>query len=131
MKNEVLSRSIGNKKISSITLGALADIGYAVNFTAADPYDIDDIGDCAVCPENIQVRRRLMKSPVLPSKSSCNGDAKKNAVEHGKALLQKMHESNDESKKSSTLPEGVVNAGNQRVLVTYTSEGGTLCTTSI
>ena len=38
LQNEVLTHTLGEKKISRVTLGSLEDLGYVVNYTAADPY---------------------------------------------------------------------------------------------
>ena len=131
--NDVLSRSIGrNKKISPITLGALEDMGYVVNYTAADPYGIDDIGDCSICPENIPVRRRRCRRTMDTSLSSCpeEGVTYQNAVAHGKAILHKVLERHDAAQ--TMLPDGVIYVGNHgRGIVTYMSDDGTLCTTTI
>ena len=133
--NEVLSRSIGIKKISRITLGALEDMGYVVNYTAADPYGIDDVGSgCSVCPENIQVRRRRTEDTPLPSpKSSCHpsGEAYDASIQRGYDLYRVMHASHGANLKLDALPDGVVYAGNHRGLVTYHSEDGTLCSTKV
>ena len=131
--NEVLTRSSGSKKISRITLGALEDMGYVVNYTAADPFGIDDIGSsCSICPE---VRRRLTKDkvPVPTSKSSCHhkGEAYNAAIQHGTDLHRKAYESHEASLKLDTLPNGLMHTGNHRGVVTYYSEDGTLCSTSI
>ena len=134
--NEVLSKSIGIKKISRITLGAMEDMGYVVNYTAADPYGIDDIGaGCSIVPTDIQVRRRRTKEtvPVPTSKSSCRheGDAYKKAVEHGTNLRRKVYESHKIQLEHATLPDGVIYVGNQRSVVTYQSEDGSICTATI
>jgi len=66
--------------ISPITVGWLEDIGYAVDFGAADAYPITELNSTScVCD------RRRLDAPVLEVKEY--SDAKKAAIAAGKAKL--------------------------------------------
>jgi hypothetical protein len=120
MKNEVLTFTLGVKKISRITLGALEDLGYLVNYTVADPYGMEDIGVCSGCDI---VGRRYMKGnddlKVAESKTSpCHsGDVHERTVQHVRKMLRNAHVST----KTSKYVE------NQQVTVAYLHEDGTVC----
>ena len=48
--------------LSKITIGTLKDQGYEVDFSAADPFSIDDLGDCPdFCPELATRRKRGLR----------------------------------------------------------------------
>jgi hypothetical protein len=118
--NEVLTLAIGPKKVSRITLGALEDLGYVVNYTAADPYGASDIGFCDTCPGT-----RRTEAP--PSSSCHTGAVYNKAVFHGRQILSKAHA----HYQSQSLPEGVIYTGNQQISVVYMHEDGTLCSTVV
>lgn len=126
LKEEILTLSVGKKKISRITLGALEDLGYVVNYTAADPYGISDIGTCAGCGS-----RRTHEENQAPSSSSCHTGAIYNkAIHHGRTILNQAHEHYERNSKQ-TLPEGVTYIGNRHISVAYMHEDGTLCSTIV
>ena len=124
LPNDVLTFNLGGKKISRVTLGALEDLGYVVNYTAADPFDPSDIGTCAGCGGG----RYLKSSSTVPKSSSCySGDVHERAVRHGRKVLRDVHDHHMEHTKTKPLPENVVFIGNQRITVMYQHEDGTLC----
>ena len=89
--NEILSRSPGFKKISRITLGAMEDMGYIVNYTAADPYGTDDIGTCSACSGTIPVRRlRTSETVPVPAASKSSYGHSGAAMQYGKNLHRNM-----------------------------------------
>ena len=48
--------------LSKITIGTLKDQGYEVDFSTADPFSIDDLGDCpGFCPELLTRRKRGLR----------------------------------------------------------------------
>jgi hypothetical protein len=132
LKNEVLTFTLGKKKVSRVTLGALEDLGYVVNYTAADPYGIDDIGTCAGCN-----RRNLKHGSTIDSsdksKTSCHaGVVHQRALGHGRKLLRDVHEHHMKQKQQSRTPlEGVEFVGNRLVTVMYEHEDGTLCSVDV
>jgi hypothetical protein len=121
LKNEVLTFTLGEKKISRITLGALEDLGYVVNYTAADPYGLEDIGVCRGC--EIGTRRYLNGANinedmevVEPKMTSCHsGIVHERALRRGKEMLR------------DTSTHHML----QTVTVTYKHEDGTLCSTLV
>lgn len=126
LKEEILTLSLGKKKISRITLGALEDLGYIVNYTAADPYDISDIGTCAGCGS----RRTNDEGNKAPVSSCQQGEIYDKAVRHGRKILNQAHEHYETNYKEK-LPEGVVYIGNRQISVAYIHEDGTLCSTIV
>ena len=126
LKNEVLTFTLGEKKISRVTLGALEDLGYVVNYTAADPYGPSDVGACTGCNRN----RNLKGGGVneIKKTNSCHsGIIHERAVRHGRNMLRDVHDRHIEHIQSKPTPEGIVFTGNQRVTVMYQHEDGTLC----
>jgi hypothetical protein len=121
LKNEVLTFTLGEKKISRITLGALEDLGYVVNYTAADPYGLEDIGVCRGCETG--TRRYLnganihkdVEGPEPKSTDCQSGIVYERALRRGKEMLR----------ESST------HHTSQTVMVTYKHEDGTLCSTLV
>jgi hypothetical protein len=127
LKNEVLTFTLGEKKISRITLGALEDLGYVVNYTAADPYGPSDIGTCAGCNGNRNLKGQGYKGSATKSNSCYSGVVHERAVHHGRKMLRDVHDHHMEQTKMKPVPEGIVFTGNQRVTVMYQHEDGTLC----
>jgi hypothetical protein len=128
LKNEVLTFTLGPKKISRVTLGALEDLGYAVNYTAADPYGPSDIGICKGCNGNRNLKGMVL-SESKSSTVSCNsGMVHERAVRHGRQMLRDVHDHHmGPAQPDTPTPEGVVFTGNRRVTAIYQHEDGTLC----
>jgi hypothetical protein len=126
LKEEILTLSVGKKKISRITLGALEDLGYVVNYTAADPYGASDIGKCAGCG------RRINEQAAAPiSSSSCHhGSSYENAIIQGRKMLRKVSQKY-KNQDMTKLPEGIVYMGDQQISVAYMHEDGTICSTMV
>lgn len=67
--NELMTGYIGDtvsSPLSTITIAGLMDLGYTVDFSAADDYGLENLGDCGdYCPEaaDLVIRRKLNKSP--------------------------------------------------------------------
>jgi hypothetical protein len=127
LKNEVLTFTLGEKKISRITLGALEDLGYVVNYTAADPYGPSDIGTCAGCNGSRNLKGQSSIGSPDKSNSCYSGVVHERAVHHGRKMLRDVHEHHMEQTKTKPVPEGIVFTGNQRITVMYQHEDGTLC----
>lgn len=77
LQNEVMTPTLrfNNKAIvSAVTLGAMEDLGYTINFGEADPYTLADLGDCGqFCPASA---RRLGASHASTNpKLSREGEA--------------------------------------------------------
>ena len=120
---------MGEKKISRVTLGALEDLGYVVNYTAADPYGPSDIGTCAGCNGNRNLKgSSSAEIKSTTTKTSCNsGMVHERAVRHGRKMLMDIHDHHMEQIKTKPTPEGIIFNGNQRITVMYQHEDGVLC----
>jgi hypothetical protein len=122
----VLTFTLGPKKISRVTLASLEDLGYVVNYTAADPYGPSDIGTCAGCNGNRNLKGN--GSNEMKKSSSCHsGIVHERAVRHGRKMLRDVHDHHIEQTKTKPTPKGLIFTGNQRVTVMYQHEDGTLC----
>jgi hypothetical protein len=130
LKNEILTYTLGEKKVSRITLGSLEDLGYVVNYTAADPYGIEDIGTCG-CNINTRALRQTstdQNNEAPKSSSSCyQGEVYDRAVVHGRKMLQTLHEHHLRQMEYMSLPEDIEFVGHKSITVAYMHEDGTLC----
>ena len=136
MQNEVLTFTLGKKKISRITLGALEDLGYVVNYTAADPYGMNDIGTCSGCNRRNLKHSSSTSSAMIDehpkSKTSCHsGVVHQRALRHGRKMLRDVHDHHMKQSKPTTTPEGFMYVGNRRVTVMYEHEDGILCSVDV
>lgn len=124
-----MTYTLGRKKISRITLGALEDLGYVVNYTAADPYGKNDIGTCAGCNRrNLQYAKSNDESPK--AKTSCHtGIVHQRALHQGRKVLRDAHDHYTKQGKPKLTPEGLMR--NQRVTVMYEHEDGMLCSVDV
>jgi hypothetical protein len=133
LKNEILTYTLGEKKVSRITLGSLEDLGYVVNYTA-DPYGIEDIGTCGCNINTRALRQTSMDQNDEASKSSSSstsschqGVVYDRAVIHGRKMLQKLHDHHLKQMEHSSLPDDIEFVGHKRITVAYMHEDGTLC----
>jgi hypothetical protein len=77
--------------LSSITIGSLEDLGYSVNYAAAEPFWPSDIGICTGCGTTRRLRRLDGESNTSPHVSKCReGQAYENAVKYGRDVLNKI-----------------------------------------
>jgi hypothetical protein len=123
-----LTYTLGAKKISRITLGALEDLGYAVNYTAADPYGPSDIGTCAGCNGKRNLKGQGLSQSKQSTSSCYSGVVHKRAIHHGRKMLRDVHDHHMEQSKNRPTTEGIMLTGNHHVTVMYEHEDGTLCT---
>ena len=109
-----------------MTLGSLEDLGYVVNYTAADTYGLSDIGTCAGCNGNRKLKGYASNS--LKKSTSCySGRVYESAVRHGQKMLRDVHDHHVEQTKTKPVPEGILFTGNQRITVMYQHKDGALC----
>jgi hypothetical protein len=127
---------LGEKKISRVTLGALEDLGYVVNYTAADPYGPSDIGTCAGCNGGRNLKGRGSDDGNIKSSSSSSatkslcysGSVYDNVVHRGRKMLRDVQDHHMEQQGHIAASEnGIVFTGHQSVTVMYKLEDGTLC----
>ena len=77
--------------VSSITMGALEDLGYSVNREEEDSYSLKDLGTCgSACPEAGGGRRRMFEGATLdfPAPPVLRGSASKSSREIDPSMLQ-------------------------------------------
>jgi hypothetical protein len=124
LQNEVLTFTLGEKKISRITLGSLEDLGYVVNYTAADAYGIDNIGNCGC---NHAVRRTSVNNNANQKTTCHQGKVYDSAIFHGRKMLRKMQEHHVAQSGRALLSSDIEFVGHKRVTVAYVHDDGTLC----
>ena len=104
----------------------MEDLGYVVNYSAADPYGPSDIGTCAGCNGNRNLKGIPTETKSSPTSCS-SGIIHERAVRHGRKMLRDVHERHVEQIKTKPTPEDIVFTGNQRITVMYEHEDGSLC----
>ena len=99
--------------ISRMTIAAFADLGYTVNMDAADPFTVNDLGDCGTyCPG---LRRRELK----PSREQREETAKVVSEAGLKTIYavaaQELKARRDDA--PSNLPDGLTYVGGDEITV--------------
>ena len=127
LQNELMTGFLtGGTPLSRITLGSLSDLGYSVDWDAADAYSIADLGSCgSFCPE---ARRRNLREPahrVLSKKGASNrklSDAGMAiAKEYARSELAKMTPT-----EPMVLPRGVEYVADKLIEVFYMEDDGNI-----
>ena len=131
-----MTLTLGEKKISRITLGALEDLGYVVNYTAADPYTMDDIGTCSGCHRrNLKSVEDTNDARQRSKTSSCHsGLVHERVIRHGRKILGDVHERylmHAKGQQHEYQLGELTYVGNQRITVMYEHEDGTLCSVNV
>ena len=111
-------------------MAALEDLGYNVNYTAADPYDISDIGTCRGCNRRNLKGDAASVESVKPKTSMCgSGLPHDRAIHQGRNMMREMHDLHlKQTENAPNQPEGALYVGHNRISVTYRHEDGKLCT---
>ena len=124
LKDEIMTgfRS-GDTPLSRITIGSLSDLGYTVNFEAADPFGIADLGSCgSFCPAAGRRRLREPNHLVVSKKGATRRKLSDKgmaiAKEYAKVELTKM-----KSTQPMVLPDGVEYVGDKFIDVFYEEDG--------
>ena len=114
-------------------MGALEDLGYVVNYTAADPYGMDDVGTCTGCNRRHLKHASSTNDETTKSKASCHsGIVHERALRHGRTMLRNVHDHHmKQGKPTPTTPEGYMYVGNQLITVMYQHEDGMLCSVDV
>ena len=81
-----------NLPLSRITIASLLDMGYEVNFSAADNFTAQDLGSCPVCSDR---RRRIVKAVATrhllgqtsPSRQQLSASVRQYALDYGLSIL--------------------------------------------
>lgn len=98
--NELMSRRVdspGKDPISRLTLAALEDLGYTINYAAAGNYSRADIDEDCTCTNGSRTRKRRRTTKIQPAMGSNPESGKKHkrisketyqyAVDHGLNFL--------------------------------------------
>ena len=100
MRDELMTGTItqGFSPMSRVTVGSLADIGYAVNYDAADPYTSADINPTCQCHEDEtgeaaeedRIRQLRGRSSWISSRSrrALSDEGEKRAVDYARSVLK-------------------------------------------
>jgi hypothetical protein len=83
-----LSNTTADKlKLSKITIGSLQDMGYVVDYGAADDYTADDMDASCVCDGG--GRRELQRDKTGRSnRRTLSEEGRQNAIAYGKSVLE-------------------------------------------
>jgi len=118
-----------NAKLSRITIGALDDMGYEVNYDAADAFTTSDLGSDCVCrrrAETGQVRNLVSEhrggDGESPPRRQLSAAGHEDAIAKGRDFLQTMEPPLDDRFDGDDQALFTY-TGNQFVFVLYLEEG--------
>ncbi|GAX21589.1 hypothetical protein FisN_29Hh022 [Fistulifera solaris] len=103
--------------LSVITVGAMEDLGFTVNYTAADNYT--NYACTSEC--ELPTRRRLLRQ-----RSLLDDTGYQYAVQYGKEFLKNQTMESDETARLIESEEGIEYVGDQYVSIIYLDDVGTL-----
>jgi hypothetical protein len=113
----------GGTPLSRITIGSLFDLGYTVNFEAADPFTVADLGSCgSFCPA--AGHRHLRKTDQLISPKM--GAIDRKLSDEGMAIMKEYAKVKLAKMKSAApmdLPDGVEYVGDKFIDIIYEENG--------
>jgi hypothetical protein len=111
--------------LSRITIGSLDDMGYAVDYTKADPFGAANLNSTCLCGSR-RLRFQLDSSPENPFMESgpprhlaLNSTARQKAIVYGQELLAEKAKSSSRSGNSEWTY-----VGDQQVIVLYQDDSG-------
>ena len=120
--DEVLSPRLTQGRVASLsalTIAGIEDLGYSVDYNAADPYNEDSLDPaCCTGASDLQPEIALQKGKVASSNK-----AKDKAIEYGKKLLStrsRMQLLSDEVHQADDSP---IYVGDRVVMVFYRHDG--------
>jgi len=121
MVNELMTGFVNQyMPLSKLTVASLADMGYSVDYTKADPFGRSDLGDCgSYCPS----RKRNLRS-TLPPKST---NSKKKISTSGRIMILKaaaQQMGKIQAVKSPSLPKGMSYYAGEYMTVYIKDEDG-------
>lgn len=115
--------------LSRLTVGALKDMGYGVDMSAADPFPLEKLNRCAeYCPEaNIQERRNLRRNKQTQAAKRAKKKTKRVSEKTHQQLLQQVESLLEEKRANAPpdLPDDVIYVGGD-MLTVYVMEDGEL-----
>lgn len=119
MQSEIMTPRVQSKgPVSRISIGALEDLGYTVDYSQADDFGSSDLASSCQCSESSTLSRRALIRKVskqLTRELSVNG--LEAAVAYGKELISK-HQPNMQSKFDFAATTDYI-IGNAAVVLVY------------
>jgi Leishmanolysin len=112
--------------LSRITIGSLDDMGYAVDYTQADPYGAANLNSTCVCGQRQHLRSLSDSSPgnsgTLRHLARINSTARQQAIEYGQKLLAEKAKASSSLSRSGNSEWTYV--GDQQVIVLFQDGNG-------
>lgn len=106
-----------DQPFSKITVGSLEDMGYEVDYDAADDYTINDLGFCGdSCDNPVNIPGRLLQYSGVKPKPILSHNGLAAARRYAKKELLAQQAQVD---KMGRLPEGVRYVGGEHLVVMY------------
>jgi Leishmanolysin len=124
-------KSAGTGLLSRLSIATLEDIGYTVNYAAADTYTVANMGRRCVCRRSkvrgrdlsivkpIEILTNNTKSNVSGMKRKLSDKGLQHAIAHGKKFLLDARKRYN-SKPTDTTPLGLKYVGSDFISVLYT-----------
>eukprot|EP00581_Thalassiosira_minuscula_P005901 CAMPEP_0183747878 /NCGR_PEP_ID=MMETSP0737-20130205/67487_1 /TAXON_ID=385413 /ORGANISM="Thalassiosira miniscula, Strain CCMP1093" /LENGTH=461 /DNA_ID=CAMNT_0025983595 /DNA_START=574 /DNA_END=1959 /DNA_ORIENTATION=+ len=116
-----------NMPISRLTIASLEDLGYVVNYNAADRYDGSDTTCCNPPSRALFSAQQAQQTPIKPALSD---EGRANAIAYGKKVLNGnrlpmalLEESHEGFSGESNHDDSVVYLGDVFTIVLYEEEG--------
>jgi hypothetical protein len=105
-------------RLSALTVASLQDIGYGVDYTAADPYDISMLDKCGeYCPDaRRQLRVGRQARPAKKNKKPISPEGLKKTLQQAAKDLKKARKQHD---PYDELADGILFVGGDLVTVFY------------
>ena len=111
----------GNLAMSAMTVASLADMGYEVDLSLADPFPKSQLSSSCTCSCN---RRSLRNATsVLKEPRALSEEGRDAARAWGQDHLQKKKQEHEENPYAGVMGEGVEYIGDKMVVVIYKESG--------
>ncbi len=115
MQNEIMTPNVQRRgPVSRVTIGALEDLGYTVDYSKADNYGTSDVAASCRCSEPSS--RALIRKVSSQSERKLSSSGFDAAVSYGKELIRKHHSS---MRQESELVDTDYALGNVAVVLVY------------
>ena len=118
----------GDTPISRITIGALEDLGYGVDYSKADPFTVADLNPACSCVRRHRNNnlRRVLQNPNAPGSNNGKKDAppglskkaQKEAIQFGYNIL-----ADNLVREYPDAPDNLSDKGQEFVIVFYHENG--------
>jgi len=129
LREEVMTGYLSSNNIfSRITVGGLEDLGYEVDYNAAEPFDASNLGTCkASYCSNRRLVGNLRRGNIFDRKRAKKAfqKAKKPISDEGKIDMRKYAAKEMKRLRSveHDIPEGEIFVGGEMLIVVYLEDG--------